>query len=55
MQLLQNGVMRLPFDTAAADTVRALPLMKLESQRLTAVVTQALRGHSLYSEVSELR
>ena len=43
MQLLQTGVMVLPFDTAAADTITALSLMKHKSRRLTMVMTQALR------------
>lgn len=40
MQLLQTGVVVLPFDTAGADTIRALWQMKHMSQRSTAVMTQ---------------
>lgn len=45
MQLLQTGIMALPFDTAAADTIRALSLMKRKLQGLTVVMRQAFRGH----------
>lgn len=40
----------LPFDTAAAGAMRALSLMKHKSQRLTAVMTQALK-RTLYDAV----
>lgn len=49
MQLFQTGVMVRPFDTAAADTIRALSLLRHMSQRLTAVMIQAhnVREHSV--------
>lgn len=45
MQLLQTGVIALPFDIAAANTIRLLSLMKHKSLRLTVVMMQALREH----------
>lgn len=39
MQLLQTGAAMLPFDAAAADTIRALSLM--EPQRMTAAMALA--------------
>lgn len=47
MQLLQTGVVVLPFDTAGANTIRALWQMKHMSQRSTAVMMQDTMWHNI--------